>query len=231
MVVIFRLLRNAAVLIAGVAMLYLGVPRFISAVVTLPSGPILNKIQTNRAVDPEDLDILVKSQKRGLQWNESARRWTDLGLAQIFLANDAGDEESRIALLGKAEKSLVRGISLGPSNAFAWTRLAYIDLARNGLSPTVAGKLRLAVTRAPYDRRLVFTRLRLCFLTWSQFDETARPMILDQTRFAWSIDQARLVSLAAELGRIGLVRAALFANPDDIGKFEALLNKYRRKKG
>lgn len=230
MVVIFRLLRSAAVLIAGVALLYLGIPRFIAAVVTLPSGPILNKIQTNRDVDAEALDILVKSQKRGLQWNESARRWTDLGLAQIIIANDAGNKESRIALLGKAEGSLLKGLSMGPSNAFAWTRLAYIDMTRNGLSPTVTRKLRLAVTRAPYDRRLVFARLRLLFLSWTQIDETDRPMVLDQTRFAWNIDPGRLVSLANELGSIGLIRAALFANPDDIGKFEALLKQYRRKK-
>jgi hypothetical protein len=227
MVVIFRLLRSSAVLIAGVSLLYLGVPRFIAAVVTLPSGPILNKIQTNRTVDAKALDIFIKSQKRGLQWNESARRWTDLGLAQIILANDAGNENSRIALLDKAEESLVRGLSLGPSNAFAWTRLAYIDMARNGLSATVTRKLRLAVAKAPYDRRLVFARLRLCFLNWTQFDEADRPMVLEQTRFAWNIDHGRLVSRAVKLGRIGLVRAALFANPDDIGQFETLLKKYR----
>jgi len=32
------------------------------------------------------------------------------------------------------------------------------------------------------------------------------------------------------LGRIGLIRAALFTSPDDIGKFEVLLKQYRRKK-
>lgn len=230
MVVIFRLLQNATVLIIGGALLYLGAPRFIAAVVTLPSGPILNRIQTKRDVDTKALDILIESQERGLQWNESSRRWTDLGLAQIILANETDDKKNRIALLGKAEASLIKGLSISPSNAFAWTRLAYIDMATNGISASVTKKLHLAVVRAPHDRRLVFPRLRLCFLAWPQFDEQARPMILDQTRFAWGLNPKKLVALAVELGRIGTIRAALFANPDDIGKFEVLLKQHRGNK-
>jgi len=226
----FRILRSASILIVAGALVSLGTPRLFAALVTLPSRPILNSIQANKDVDKESLEILIKSQERGLSWNESARSWTDLGLAQFLLANKDENENSRTEFLEKAEESLVKGLILSPSNAFAWTRLAYVDIAKNGPSPTVSQKLRLAVSGAPYDRRLVFTRLRMSFLAWPLFEDTDRPMILDQTRFAWKINPKKLVVLGAELGRTGIIRAALFTNANDMGKLEILLKKVNDKK-
>ncbi len=229
MTIIFRRLRSVTILIVAGALVYLGVPRFFSAIATLPSSPILSKIQKDQIVDAEDLNILIKSQKRGLEWNESARRWTDLGLAQLLLANTKDNKEARDKLLETAEDSLINGLSLSPSNAFAWTRLAYVDMARNGLSKKVAQKLAFAVERAPYNRHLVFSRLQLCLLAWSHFKESSRPMILDQVRFAWQVDPRKLVSIAVERGRVNLARAALFRNSTDMERFEALLKRYKKR--
>jgi len=134
-------------------------------------------------------------------------------------------------LLDEADYSLRAGLALAPSNSFAWTRLAYIDMVTGGPSPSMARKLRMAVTLAPYDRRLVFPRLRLSFIAWPRFEKTDRPMILDQTLFAWRLDAYRLTKMAADQGRIGLVRAALFRTPKQFSKFEKLLKKYRRNRG
>jgi len=212
--------------VVAASLILLGASRFYAALVSLPSGPILKQIQEGKAVDGEDLENLIDSQKRAIQWNESARRWTDLGLAQLLAADGTVNEKDRKQALGAAEKSLIRGLSMSPASAFAWTRLAYVDLAMNGPSRSVAKKLNFAVTRAPYDRRILFSRLRLGLLVWAQFDGPEQSVQLEQIKFAWRVNPARLVSLVANMQRTNVVRAALFTNPDSIAKFEQLLKKH-----
>ncbi len=226
-----RLIGTGAVILIAGALFALGAPRLVAALVTLPSSPILGKMQDLEAVDAESLEILITTQQRGLKWHETSRRWTDLGFTQILLANKSGTAKDRDALLDEADYSLRAGLALAPSNSFAWTRLAYIDMVTGGPSPSMARKLRMAVTLAPYDRRLVFPRLRLSFIAWPRFEKTDRPMILDQTLFAWRLDAYRLTKMAADQGRVGLVRAALFRTPKQFSKFENILKNYRRKRG
>ncbi len=231
MAAIMRPIGTGAIILVAGALLALGIPRLVAAFVTLPASPILGKMQSLKAVDAKSLEILITTQQRGLKWHETSRRWTDLGLTQILLANKSGTDKNRDALLRKADFSLRAGLALAPSNSFAWTRLAYIDMVMNGSSPSMARELRMAVALAPYDRRLVFPRLRLSFLAWPQFEKADRPIILDQIRFAWRLNAYRLTKIAADQGRVGLVRAALFRTPEKISRFENMLRKYRRKRG
>ncbi len=232
MTMTMRLIGTGAVILIAGALFALGAPRLVAALVTLPASPILGRMQDLEAVDAESLKILITTQQRGLKWHETSRRWTDLGFTQILLANKSGTVKDRDALLGEADYSLRAGLALAPSNPFAWTRMAYIDMAAaGGPSPSMARKLRMAITLAPYDRRLVFPRLRLSFIAWPQFEKTDRPMIIDQTLFAWRLDAYRLTKMAADQGRIGLVRAALFRTPKKFSKFENILKNYRRKRG
>jgi hypothetical protein len=226
-----RLIGGGAVMLVAAALFALGVPRLVAAFVSLPASPILGRMQDLKAVDAKSLKILITTQQRGLKWHETSRRWTDLGFTQILLANKSGAGKERDALLGKAEISLRTGLALAPSNSFAWTRLAYIDMETGGPSPSMARKLRMAVARAPYNRRLVFPRLRLIFIAWPKFEKAERSMILDQTRFAWRLNAYRLTKMAADQGRVGLVQAALFRTPEKFSKFENLLKAYRRKSG
>ena len=231
MAAIMRLIEPGAVILVAGALLALGTPRLVAALVTLPSSPILGRMQNLKAVDAESLEILIAAQQRGLKWHETSRRWTDLGFSQILLANKSGAGKDRNALLGRAADSLRAGLAMAPSNSFAWTRLAYINMETGGPSPAMARKLRMAVARAPYSRRLVFPRLQLIFLAWPRFEKADRPMIMDQTRFAWRLNPWRLTKMAADRGRAGLIRAALFRTPGKISKFENILKNYRRKRG
>ncbi len=222
-----RLARDGAVLALAATLITLSVPRVMAAFNSFSSGPILDKIQFRKDVGPQKLRVLIDSQIRGLKWMKTSRRWTDLGQAEILLANMTKKRKERRKLYFEAEAALQRGLAISPSNPFAWTRLAYIDLALNGVSPSVVRKLRMALTAAPFSPRLLFPRLQLILVTWSQFDRSDRALILDQIRLAWRFNPRRLTKAAINLKRTGLVKAALFRTPHDYLKFEALLKKFQ----
>ena len=214
----------ALALLAGAVLLSLGLPRTIASVITVPGNAVLKSIQSLEPVSRQDLDLLIASQRRSLAWGESGRKWTDLGLAQLLLAAEAGDDgrEDRIS---EAMTSLKRGLALAPANGFAWTRLAYGETLASGPSAAVAAALKMALLTAPFEPRLLFMRLELSFRAWPYFEPDDRDLVFRQVRFAWRDDPERLIDLARRSGRINLVRAALLRTPEALSRLEERLRR------
>ena len=164
------------VFLTGTVLLVGGVPRTIAALATLPGGPVLHEIQSLRPAGRDDLEILIASQRRGLRFGESGRKWTDLGLAQLLLAREQGVSGGiTVEMVSPAIASLKTGLALAPANPFAWTRLAYAQSLITGPSRSVASSLRMALLTARYEPRLLFIRLELCLRSWSFFNRSAWP--------------------------------------------------------
>ncbi len=207
-------------------MLVGAVPRTIAALAMLPGGPVLSEIQNLRLVGRDDLEILIASQRRGLRFGESGRRWTDFGLAQLLLARQQGvPGEIKIEMVSQAIAYLKTGLALAPANPFAWTRLAYAQSLMMGLSPSVASALRMAMLTARYEPRLLFIRLELCFQSWFYFKPEDRELVFQQVRLAWRKNGKRLVDMAVKTGQVNVVRAALLRSRKDLSAFEKRLGK------
>ena len=214
------------VFLAGAALLVGGVPRTIAALAMLPGGPVLREIQNLRPVGRDDLEILIASQRRGLRFGESGRKWTDLGLAQLLLAREQGVRGGiKIEMVSQAIVSLKTGLALAPANPFAWTRLAYAQSLTMGPSPSVAWDLRMALLTARYEPRLLFIRLELCLRSWSFFKPEDRELVFQQVRLAWRKNRKRLVDVAVKTGQVNVVRAALLGSRKDLSAFEKRLGK------
>ena len=183
--------------VAGVSLLFLGVPGAIDAFLMLSANRSLYKIQTEEPVLPEEFVLIIDSEKQSIFWGESGRNWTDLALAQLLLAEEIGDDdEASRDLLSEARTSLKTGLALAPANPYAWTRLAYVEYLISGPSAAVAAALQMAILTAPYTPHLLFVRLELCFIVWPHFASEARDLVLQQVRLAWAEDPKRLVTLA-----------------------------------
>jgi len=242
---------SAITLIFGMSLIVLGVPRTIGAFVALPSGPILNKIQFQKPVQQNELETLIESQEGSLAWGETGRKWTDLGLAQLLMAEQTVSEPSvRQGHIEDAIVSLKKGLSLAPANAFAWTRLAYVEIKKAGPSQAAASALRMSFATAPYEPSLLRVRLELCFLTWQHFGPKDREVFFKQIRAWWNserfnseadakwkgykkwhqkqVDKTRdeLVRLAVRLDRANVVRAALLKTSAELSEFERRLRKH-----
>ncbi len=215
------------VFLSGVALLVGAVPRTIAAVAMLPAGPVLHEIQNLRSVGRDDLEILIASQRRGLRFGESGRKWTDLGLAQLLLAREQGVRGGiKVEMMSPAIVSLKKGLALAPANPFAWTRLAYAQLLMMGPSPSVASSLRMAMLTARYEPRLLFIRLELCFQSWAYFKPEDRELVFQQVRLAWRKRHKRLVDVAVKTGQVNVVRAAVLRSRKDLSTFEKVLRKH-----
>ena len=218
-----RVALAAVTLALAVTLLSQAVPRTLAALASMPGDPVLSRIQTGQPVDNEALEALIDSRRRALDWIESGRLYTDLGLAQLMLAQarDGGGTFEE-PLLTEAIGSLRKGLALAPARPHAWTRLAYAELAAGRPLEQVARALEMALITAPYEPRLLFPRLELCLLAWPGLSEQTVKRAHEQIRIAWTRDPNRLVALAHSSGRANIVRSAL------VQSLEALVGFNRR---
>lgn len=224
-----RIAIAAVTLALAMALLAQAVPRTLAALASLPGDPVLTRIQSGLSVDSAALEALIDSRRRALDWVQSGRLYTDLGLAQLMLAQarGGGDDFER-TLLAEAIESLRKGLALAPARPHAWTRLAYAELAAGKPLESVARALEMALITAPYEPGLLFPRLELCLLVWPALSEQTSKRAYEQIRIAWTRDPNRLVGLARSSGRVNIVRSALVQSLDALVGFN---RRYRRAAG
>lgn len=213
--------------LVSLALLAWAVPRTLSAFVMAPSAPVLRKLQNLQPVETDELKTLVAAQQRGLTLSAQGRTLTDLGLAQLLIAERLGENSpEKSEQIEKAIASLKDGLALAPANPYAWTRLAYASFQLHGWTPEALSALRLAFATAPYDPRLLLSRLSLSFLAWDNLLREDRELVLQQIRYAWKQNPNELVRMASGFRQVNLVRAALLRNPAALADFEEKLQDH-----
>lgn len=222
--------RIAPAVLLGLLLITLAYPRLMGAMTAVTANPTLERIRKYEPVTPKDLSLLITTQEQSLGWWSSPRRWADLGLATLMLANRTADDTERKTLYRKADAALRQALSRAPSNAFAWSRLGFVDMKLNGPSPASAHFLRLAIEHAPHNPKLAFTRLELCLIAWKYFEKSDHGILFDQIRFAWKLNPKRLARVAHRLHRTGPVRAALINDEASLERFFSLLSAYKKAK-
>lgn len=210
----------------GVVVVYLGVPRLITAFIGLPTQQVLWPIRAGEPVAQEDLEALAASERRVLAWTKTGEAWRNLAHAQLLLAApDRRIEGLDQEAISRALESFTASLSIAPANPGAWTRLAFTEVLEKGLSPSVASHLIMSIRLARYEPDLSFSRLRLCLAAWTHFAPQDRELILEQIRLAWRQSPDRVVELATELQRTDVIRTALAQNPPDLHDFDARVSK------
>ena len=210
-------------LLAGAALVWLAIPRVVSALAGLPAGPIISELRAGEQKEPRYLQIAANSQRSALAWIDDGRGWGWLGLLAFLQAQGRGFGDDARALLDVSIAAHRRGLALSPAQTYAWARLAHAELLRKGPSPQLGKWLALSMVSAPYEKRLVFQRLELCFLVWRQLDDRVRARVAEQVRFAARYKLGRLAKLAKRRYVTGIVRAALVDVPDLRHRLDAAL--------
>src|SRR5512132_3207723 len=217
------------VALAAIVLLVLGIPRTIGVILSASADPVLRKLQDHQPVQPDELMTLAGAQEAGRFWLADGRLRTDLGLAYLLLAEKLPRTDPNAnAYLQRAIDALAAGLARAPANPYAWARLAYAEALSQGWSPLAVSSLRLALITAPYEPRLLWSRLRMTFLAWHYMSSEDLEIVLRQVRAAWNTDRVELTRLAKELDQVSLVRIALMHTPEDARAFEELLKKQSR---
>lgn len=208
--------------LCAAALLALAVPRFLAALTLLPSAPTLERLQGLRPVDTGALERLIRNQRRALVWQSSGRTWTDLGLAQLLIAERLPDDDPRARQrFEAARQALVEGLSVAPANPFAWSRLAYAQAVLDGWTPDAVAALRMAFITGPYEPRLLWPRLRLSLLAWPHMPPDDQELVLQQIRQGWAANPDAALALVVQAGQVEPARLALAGNAADLSAFEA----------
>ncbi|HYN38667.1 MAG TPA: hypothetical protein VES39_05400, partial [Rhodospirillales bacterium] len=223
-----RRLIAVPVALCAVVLIALGLPRMISVLVSSDGEPVLRRLQEQQPVPLEELRTLIDAQESAAFWVSNGRVLTDLGLGALLLSENLprGDPAAATALQ-QAIVALEEGVARAPANPYAWSRLAYARALAEGWSPRAVAALRLALITAPYEPRLLWSRLRMAFLAWPEMTIDDREVVFQQVRWAWQANRTELARLAVESKQEDLVRAALLRMPEDGVVFEELIKQKR----
>lgn len=213
----------AGIAIAGMALLYLAVPRTIGAFQMLPGNRTILEIARGGDASRESLEVLAASRRRAADWLDSGRLWSDLAAAELLIA-ESGDAGADRDSIRRAAAALRTSLRLAPASPHAWTRLAYAEmLLHDGPTDAAASALAMSMLTGRYEPDLMFARLELGFLAWPNFAIADRELVLDQVALAWRKSPKRLLDAALATDGTGILRGAFAGDPAILADLERRL--------
>lgn len=216
---IIRLSVGAAAILLGVLGLALSVPIFVGDLLLRPGNATLSRIQERKVVTPKAIEVLIDSRKQALEWWDSERIWTDLGLAHLVSSAWVDKKHARDELTA-AREALRHGLTLGPSSPYVWTRLAYVDYLLQGASEEMVRALRMALITGPNERFIAHVRFELGLLAWDKLENTDRILVERQAVRAWAFSPDRALEIVRARKKTDLLRRALENSPEQLRAFE-----------
>lgn len=223
-----RALAAAALLAGALLLLWLVALPTLAALTALPGNPWLAKVQEGEPIGLEGIETLRSSRLRALSIVDEARSRSDLALADLLEAELPETAASRAeALTTAAIGNLEASLTLAPSSAFVWTRLAHARLRSATDDPTAVSALALALRTAPYASRLRLPRIEAGFLAWPRLSDDLRAELRIQIRLAAGNRHHRaiLVQMARRHGRLDTLRLSLVADLRLLWRTERLIRQ------
>jgi hypothetical protein len=205
----------------GLLLILLAVPRIYAELLLLPGNPLINTIANDDESDvtTPEIEALLASRERAIGWTESGHVRLELAAAAILLAQrEVGGGTRYHALMARARDALKGSLARSPADPYAWTRLAYAQLAEDETADRIVPILAMAIRTAPVEAALIFPRLELCLIEWPYFPRAHADLFAEQVKLAWRQSHWRLVRLAIATGRRDEVRALL--GPADQAEFD-----------
>lgn len=215
-------------LIAGVALLALAAPRFLSGLPLSDPDPVMRALAEREPIDAKRLNEAARARLRSLDIVNSGRVSYELGLIRLHLARlETGDDALRQQMLAEASNDTRVGVIANPAQPFAWLQLVQLTMLRSGESGmrAAAAYYPLAVRTGPETPELVMPRVELGLLLWPKLDALGRKRAEQQAKLLAFTEPERLAVVARQRLALREVRQILAGEPELLGKFD---NAYRR---
>lgn len=111
--------------------------------------------------------------------------------AQLIRAQQLGVKSIRsIPRLTAARRDLLLGVSASPADAYAWTRLAVVEMHLASAGPA-ARALEMALQLAPAERKLTALQFDLAVVLWPELQPAARNSIAQRLRWARQLPELK----------------------------------------
>lgn len=218
-----RLTAALVAFIVAFSLIALAVPRLAAGIITAPFDETLREIGRGEKVTRSDLRFARASRTSALGWYKLSQFEADLGILYYTLARDTerGTDAHRKLIDGAIEADLT-AISLAPTAAYSWLRLAQAHIERDGRAADISPYLRMSYSMARYDPRVVLTRLDIALLFWNDLPDDLKQQTGEQIRLAMKWFPLDLVRYTRARNRLSEVRAALTGDAQARARFNLM---------
>ena len=119
--------------VSGLALLLLGLPRFMHELMLVPGTPIYARLMRGQAVTDQELSTLEKSRIQALEYSEKPHSYSVLGAVYLTRARRTDQLALRQELAAKAVDVLKKSVVAMPLDSTAWARItsAYLILGQD----------------------------------------------------------------------------------------------------
>ena len=213
-------------LLAGLAFLLFifAAPALIADFLLLKGNPIHDALLAGDQVSAEDLTAFIQSRERAALWHPSNTTYDDLAMGMLERTRRSGFPSTPI-LTPELEQVIAwqtSALRLSPADTYGWSRLAYVRILTEGLSPAAAEALTYSIEAAPYEPRLMITRINMASLLGNKLASDVREQIPQMIRDAWQLFPKELAQSAQQGHFSASVEAVLKDSPADLAQWKRL---------
>lgn len=211
----------------SLALLILGVPRFVSSVLRAPAHDTLTKIAAGEVPPPDQLERAAKHLEKARRWEFSAKLSAEIGflrLLQAFQMDETDPDRAVVAAL--ATENLKESLRLSPARPHPWVRLAYARAIENADPTEVVYLLEQSIDVGPYVGEIAIVRLKRLLADWKYLSPDLRRYAFRQVRWVWTSEKSYLKRAARQTSRPDIMRFALRPIPGAVEEFDRSAPSY-----
>lgn len=219
---------GAAILLSGIILLFLGVPRLAAAAILAPWGDVRAALSNGEMIDGERLEEAYKAYGRALSWTTTdSDILRDRARIARRLTHLTEYAERTDELRSSALADLKAAAATSPSDAFVWAMIADEKLALGASFDEVSRDLNMSWLVGPYKASAMIIRFGLVMAHWDEASPNLRERAVEDAVALWALPQFRRYIIAkyieADFEARSVVRDRLQARPDVREAFDAML--------
>lgn len=204
-----RRLGPALVAVAlGAGLVGLGLPRLVSALLTIDARAVLWEARSGGALPTERLASAAADLDAAQRWVSDGEVLSDRGFLLVRQAQATPPGPERAALLDQAAAATAAGLAAAPAQPSAWARLAWLHMVRGDRASAVPA-LRMSLLTGPVAPALMASRLDLGLSLLPVLDADTHTLLRRQIRLVWVVAPDTIATMAQNKETGGFVRDAL----------------------
>lgn len=214
-----------AALAAGIALMVLAAPRFLSGLHLADGDPVLRQLNADRGVGFGAIVLAANERAAAAGIHAAPGPLADLAALRLVQASLTDDPRLRRAMLDRTIEAADSALALAPVQPFVWANLAAARLARDGPDRAFNVALAQSMRMAPHEPRLLLRRLDLALDAWDWLDAATRAIAAGQIRLAARTNADGLALVARRRFALAIVRAELAHDPAPLAEVDRAFNR------
>lgn len=191
--------------------------------VTLSGEETRSDFLGGKKVSQESMRDYISGRERAVSWFPYSHFYNDLAMVAFDKALD--EPTKRKSYLESSLYWQSEALKTSPSDPYSWFRLAYIYESMTGEKERAAKLWQQSYITAPYEPRLLLSRLGMARRLEPLLGVDAPDLILQLIRQAWDYNPWHLTRMARDDKFLALAKEALKEDPAALKRFDKILRE------